>query len=83
MKKYTLKEIDSVIRKIVRGDIIIDENHDFIKPVKESLAERYGDIIKKHTDKDVAKYITMMSEQYDVNYSINVYEDLKKAGMAK
>lgn len=83
MKKYTLKEIDRIVRSVVRKDTIIDEDHDFIKPVKESLAKRYGEIIKEHADKDVAEYITMMCEQYDVNYSINVYEDLKEAGMAK
>lgn len=83
MKKYTLKEIDGIVRSVVRKDIIIDESHDFIKPVKESLAKKYGEIIKEHTNKDVAEYIIMMCEQYDVNYSSDIYEILEEAGMAK
>ena len=83
MKKYTLKEIDSLVRGVVRGDVVIDENHDFIKPVKESLAKKYGEIIKEHANKDVAEYITMMCEQYDVNYSHDIYDALEVAGMTK
>ena len=83
MKKYTLKEIDSLVRGVVRGDIVIDESHDFIKPVKESLSKKYGEIIKEHANKDVSEYITMMCEQYDVNYSSDIYEILEEVGMAK
>lgn len=83
MKKYTLKEIDGIVRSVVRKDTIIDEGHDFIKPVKESLAKKYGEIIKEHANKDVAEHINMMCEQYDVNYSSDIYEILEEAGMAK
>ena len=83
MKKYTLKEIDGIVRSVVRKDTIIDEGHDFIKPVKESLAKKYGEIIKEHANKDVAEYINMMCEQYDVNYSYDIYEILEEVGMAK
>lgn len=83
MKKYTLKEIDGIVKSVVRKDTIIDESHDFIKPVKESLTKKYGEIIKEHANKDVAEYITMMCEQYDVNYSFDIYEILEEVGMAK
>lgn len=83
MKKYTLKEIDSLVRGVVRGDVVIDENHDFVKPVKERLIKRYGDIVKEHTNEDIANNITSMCEQYETNYSIDIYDALEVAGMTK
>ena len=83
MKKYTLKEIDKIVRRIVKGDVVIDENHDFVKPVKERLIKEYGDVVKEHTNKDIAKTIASMCEQYDVNYSQDIYDALKVAGMTK
>lgn len=83
MKKYTLKEIDSLVRRVVRGDIVIDESHDFVQPVKGMLIKEYGEKAKEHTNEDVAKNITSMCEQYDINYSPDIYDALEVAGMAK
>ena len=83
MKKYTLKEIDSLVRGVAKGDIVIDENHDFVQPVKEMLFKEYGDKAKGHTNEDVANNITSMCEQYNINYSPDIYDALEVSGMTK
>lgn len=83
MKKYTLKEIDSLVRRVARGDIVIDESHDFVQPVKGMLIKEHGDKVNEYTNEDIAKNITSMCEQYDINYSPDIYDALEVTGMTK
>ena len=77
MKKFTIKDIDMVVRQVTRGEIALTEEHAFVLPMKLRLEKFYPTMNLS----EVVNHIIKSCEQYDINYSLDIYDALEEMDM--
>ena len=75
MKQYTLKEIDSIIRKYEYSDDKLSMNHDFVQAIY--AYHKANDFFKGFTLEKATDYVNSSIEQYGLNFSLEVQEALE------
>lgn len=69
-----LKEIDSLIKLVERGEIELPKNHKIVKAMQRYFKDLYGE---DHSMSLVHKVVKVSMKQYGINYSITILDALE------